>query len=65
MPNQYAKVKNAVNGKEEVQDDTDHTYGFIDDFYEEGVNTSNIYESRQEIDYDYWISEHNAYVSII
>ena len=46
MPNQYAKVKHAVKGEKDVQDDTDHTYGFIDEYLEEVVNTSNIYEYR-------------------
>ena len=53
MPNQYAKVKNDVTGEEGVQDDTDHNYGCIDEYLEVATNTSNIYESRQEIDHDY------------
>jgi hypothetical protein len=28
------------------------------------VNTSNIYESQQETDYDYWTSEHSIHTSI-
>jgi hypothetical protein len=32
MPNQYAKVKNAVKGEEELQDGTEQDYGFIDEF---------------------------------
>ena len=53
-----------MKGEKKVQEETDHTYGFIDEYLEEAVNTSNIYESRQEIDCDYWISEHNAHASI-
>jgi hypothetical protein len=64
MPNQYAKVKNTVKGEEELQDGTEQDYGFIDEFLEEAVNTSNIYESQQETDYDYWTSEHNIHTSI-
>jgi hypothetical protein len=64
MPSQYAKVKNAVKGEEEVPDKREQDYGFIDEFLEEAVNTSNIYESKQEIDYDYWTSEHNIHTSI-
>jgi hypothetical protein len=48
IPNQYAKVKNNVKGEEELQH-----YGFIDEFLDEAVSTSNIYESQQETDYDY------------
>jgi hypothetical protein len=52
MPNQYAKVKNTVKGEEELQDGTEQDYGFIDEFFEEAVNTSNIYESQQKTDYE-------------
>jgi hypothetical protein len=48
-----------MKGEEEVQDDTEHTYRCIDEFLEEIVNTSNMYESRQETNYDLWISELN------
>jgi hypothetical protein len=64
MPNQYAKVKNTVKGEEELQDGTGKDYGFIDEFLEEAVITSYIYESQQETDYDYWTSEHNVHKSI-
>jgi hypothetical protein len=63
LPNQYAKVKNTAKG-EEVQDDTDHNYGFVDEFLEEALNTSNIYEAQQDTDYDFWISDHNVHTSI-
>jgi hypothetical protein len=41
-----------------------HTYEFIDEYLEEVINTSNVYESTQEIDYNDWISEHNSHASI-
>jgi hypothetical protein len=28
------------------------------------VNTCNIYEAQQDIDYDFWISDHNVHTSI-
>jgi hypothetical protein len=64
LPNQYTNFKNAVKGKEELQADTDHIYGFIDEYLEEAINTSNIYEATQENDYDYYVSEYNAHDSI-
>jgi hypothetical protein len=39
-----------VKGKEDVQADTGHTYGFIDEYLEEAINTSNVYESIQDND---------------
>jgi hypothetical protein len=53
-----------VKGKEELQADKDHTYDFIDEYLEESINTSNIYDSTQETDYDYCISEQNAHAGI-
>jgi hypothetical protein len=64
MPNQYAKVKNAVKGEEEIQDDTDYGYSFVDEFLEKALNTSNIYEAQQGKDYDLWISDHNVRTGI-
>jgi hypothetical protein len=64
QPNQYAKVKNTAKGEEEVQDVTNHNRGFVDEFLEEGLNTSNIHEAQQDTDYDFWISNHNVHTSI-
>jgi hypothetical protein len=50
--------------KEEVQDDTDHNYGFVYEFLEEALNTSNSYEAQQDTEYDFWISDHNVHTSI-
>jgi hypothetical protein len=47
-----------VKGEEELQADTDHTHDFIDEYLKEAINTCDVYESIQENDYDYWISEH-------
>jgi hypothetical protein len=45
IPNQYAKVKNALKGEEDVQNDADQNYTFIDELLEEAVKNSNINES--------------------
>jgi hypothetical protein len=42
--------------EETVQDGTEQDHG--------SVNTSNIYESQQETDYDFWTSEHKVHTSI-
>jgi hypothetical protein len=64
LPNQYAKVKYTTKGEEEVQDDTDQNYGLVDEFLEAALNTSNIYESQQGIDYDLCMSDHNVHTSL-
>jgi hypothetical protein len=55
MPNQYANRE---------KNDTGHGYGFVDEFLEEALNTSNIYEAQQGTNYDLWISDRNLHTSI-
>jgi hypothetical protein len=62
MSNQYARVKNAVKGKDDIQDHP-HTYDFDDEFLEDAIKNSNLYE-EQDIDYDPWNSEQNIYTSL-
>jgi hypothetical protein len=63
MPNQYAKIKNAVKGEDEIQNQIVNSYGFIDDFLEDAIKSSNLCE-EQVTDYGTWNSEHNVYTSI-
>jgi hypothetical protein len=42
-----------VKGGEEFQIDTDHTYGFIDNYFEETINNSKVFESIKNTDYNY------------
>ena len=64
MPNQYARVQNAVRGEEAVQEDSDQTYSFVDEFLEEAVRSSSRYESGQKVEDEFWTSEHNIHASI-
>ena len=64
MPNQYARVQNTVRGEEAVREDSDQAYSFVDEFLEEAVRSSSIYESGQEVDDDLWTTEHNIHASI-
>jgi hypothetical protein len=63
MPNQYAKVKNAVKGEAEIQDQTASSYDIIDEFLEGVIKGSNLYEEHN-IDHEMWNSDHNVYTSI-
>ena len=63
MPNQYARVQNTVRGEEEVQEDSDQTYRFVDEFLEEAVRSSSIFESGQEVEDDFWTAEYNIHES--
>jgi hypothetical protein len=46
MLNQYARVKNTSKVEEEILNETvnDQNYTFIDEFLEEAVKNSNLYE---------------------
>jgi hypothetical protein len=46
--------------EEEFQADRDHTFGFTDEYLEEAIKTSNIFEYTQETD-----NEINGFQSII
>jgi hypothetical protein len=64
MPNQYARVKNVAKGEEPINDNNDHYYVFLDEFLEESIKSSRTYETDDDVDYEYWSSNHNAHATI-
>jgi hypothetical protein len=58
MPNQYARVKNITKGEDVIKDNTDQIYAFVDEFIEEAMKISSIYEADEDVDYEYWSSNH-------
>jgi hypothetical protein len=60
MQNQYARVKNVAKGEDVIKENTDHTYDFVDEFLEEAMKSSSIYETYEDVDYEHWSSNHNA-----
>jgi hypothetical protein len=64
MPNQYARVKNVVKGEDVIKDNTDQTCAFVDEFFEESMKSSSIYETDEDVDYKYWSSNHNAHATL-
>jgi hypothetical protein len=64
MPNQYARVKNAVKGEDIIKENTDQTYAFVDEFLEETMKRSSIFETDEDVDYEYWSSNHNAHATL-
>jgi hypothetical protein len=65
MPNQYARVKNVVKGEDVIKDITDQTYAFVDEFLEEAMNSSSIYEADEDLVYEYWSSNHNTHATLL
>jgi hypothetical protein len=51
--NQYARVKNVAKGEDVIKENTDQTYAFVDEFLEEAMKRSNMYEIDQDVDYEY------------
>jgi hypothetical protein len=47
MPNQYARVKNAVKGEDDIQDQAIDTYDFVDEYLEDAIKSS---DHCEEID---------------
>jgi hypothetical protein len=64
MPNQCARVKNVVKGEDVIKENTDHTYDFVDEFLEEAIKNSSIYEEDEDVDYEYWSSNHNSHTTL-
>jgi hypothetical protein len=57
-------VKNVVKGEDVIKDNTDQTYAFVDEFLEEAIKSSSIYETDQDVNYEYWSSNHNAHATL-
>jgi hypothetical protein len=54
MPNQYARVKNVAKGEDVIKQNTDRTYAFVDEFLDEAMKSSSLYEADEDVDYEYW-----------
>jgi hypothetical protein len=61
LPNQYAREKNVAEGEDVIKDNTDQIYAFVDEFLEESMKSSSLYETDEDVDYEYWSSNHNAH----
>jgi hypothetical protein len=66
MPNQYTRVKNVAKGKDVIKENTDQTYAFVDEFLEEAMKSSSIYETDEDedVDCEYWSSKYNAHATL-
>jgi hypothetical protein len=64
MPYQFSRVKNIAKGEDVIKENTDQTHAFVDDFLEEVMKSSSIYETDEDVDYEYWSSKHNAHVTL-
>jgi hypothetical protein len=64
MPNQHVSVKNAAKGEDVIKENTDQIYAFVEKFLEEAMKSSSIYQTDEDVDYEYWSSNHNAHATL-
>jgi hypothetical protein len=64
ITNQYARVKNVAKGEDVIKENTYQTHAFADEFLEEAMKHSSLYETDEDLDYEYWSSNHNAYATL-
>jgi hypothetical protein len=64
FPNQYTRVKNVAKGEDIIKENTDQTYAFVDEFLEEEIKSLSLYEADEDVDYEYWSSNHNAHATL-
>jgi hypothetical protein len=57
-------VKNIAKGEDVIKDYTDHTNAFVDEFLEESMKNSSIYETDEDVDYEYCSSNHNSHATL-
>jgi hypothetical protein len=50
----------SMKGEDEIHDQTASSYDFIDEFLEEAIKSSNLYQEHNT-DYEMWNSDHNVY----
>jgi hypothetical protein len=64
MPNQYTRMKNVAKGEDVIKENIDQTYAFFDELLEEAMKNSSLYETDEDLDNEYWSSNHNAHVTL-
>jgi hypothetical protein len=59
---QKLKIQKKVD--KTVQEEKIHNHDYVDEFLEESIRNSTSYEHRNNEEYDYWKTDHNARISI-
>jgi phosphoserine aminotransferase len=61
---QISRVKNVAKGEDVIKENTHQTYAFVDEFLEEAMKSSSLYEADQDVDYEYWSLYHDAHATL-
>jgi hypothetical protein len=46
-------VKNVAKGEDVIKENTDQTYAFTDEVFEEAIKSSSLYETDEDVDYNF------------
>jgi hypothetical protein len=57
-------VNNVAKGEDSIKDNDDQTYAFVDEFLEEAMTSSSIYETDEDLEYEYWSSKHRTHTTL-
>jgi hypothetical protein len=57
-------VKILAKREDVIKENTDQTYAFVDEFLEEAMKSASLYETDEDVDYEYWSSNHNAHATL-
>jgi hypothetical protein len=57
---EYKKAK----GEDLIKENTDQTCAFVDEFLEKAIKRSSLHETDEDVDYEYWSSNHNAHARL-
>jgi hypothetical protein len=57
-------LKISAKGEVIFHEETDQDYSLVNEFLEEDMKSPSIYESGQEMEFNFWDSEHNIHTSI-
>jgi hypothetical protein len=65
MPNQYATVKNVAKGEDVIKDNQESDLCFCWWIsWRSNENFKSIYEADEDVDYEYWSSNHHAHATL-
>jgi hypothetical protein len=50
--------KNVAKGEDVINENTGQTYAFVDEFLEQSMKISSLYEADEDVDHEYWSSKY-------
>jgi hypothetical protein len=57
-------MKDFAKEEDVIKENTDQTYAFVDEFIEQAMKISSLYEADEDVDYEYRSSNHNSHATL-